>query len=84
MPTVFIILVLRFMFYSDDHEPIYIHVIKGKGKSVQKAKYNIYPSVTLVENDGLKPQELKTAEFIINENRQVIIEKWTSYFTNND
>jgi hypothetical protein len=40
MPTVFIFFGLRFMFYSDDHEPIHIHVVKGKGRIKEKAYYN--------------------------------------------
>ncbi|WP_437126780.1 DUF4160 domain-containing protein [Paraprevotella xylaniphila] len=28
MPTLFVIFGFRFLFYSDDHEPIHVHVIK--------------------------------------------------------
>lgn len=83
MPTVFALSGLRFMFYSDDHEPIHIHVIKGKGRGARKAKFNIYPVVSLEDNDGLKPQELKLAESLITKNRQIIIDRWIDYFTNN-
>ena len=29
MPTLFTVFGFRFMFYSNDHEPIHIHVLKG-------------------------------------------------------
>lgn len=29
MPTIFEIFGLRFFFYSDDHTPIHVHVVKG-------------------------------------------------------
>ena len=32
MPLLFTFFGLRFMFYSNDHEPIHVHVVKGKGK----------------------------------------------------
>ena len=37
MPTLFVIFGFRFLFYSDDHEPIHVHVIKDG----HEAKYNI-------------------------------------------
>ena len=39
MPTLFVIFGFRFLFYSDDHEPIHVHVIKDG----HEAKYNIDP-----------------------------------------
>ncbi|MBO6247884.1 MAG: DUF4160 domain-containing protein, partial [Bacteroidales bacterium] len=50
MPTVFIVFGFIFRFYSNDHAPIHIHVIKGRAR----AKFTIAP-VELVENYGLKP-----------------------------
>ena len=49
MPTIFIVLGFRFMFYSNEHAPIHVHVTKG-GAS---AKFSIAP-VQLVENKGMK------------------------------
>ena len=63
MPTVFILFGFIFKFYSNEHEPIHIHVIKGGSK----AKFTIDP-VYLVENLGFKPAEIKLAESIIEEN----------------
>ena len=75
MPTLFIIFGFRFMFYSNDHTPIHIHVIKDGCE----AKYNVLP-VELVFNHGFKRQDLSLIESIVLENKEVIIERWHSYF----
>ncbi|GAP73440.1 DUF4160 domain-containing protein [Candidatus Symbiothrix dinenymphae] len=80
MPTIFIFFGLRFMFYSDDHEPIHVHVVKGKGKIKEKAKFQILPEVVLIENKGLSISELKVAEGLIEENKQIIIDSWNRFF----
>lgn len=47
MPTVFILFGFVSKFYSNDHEPLHIHVLKDG----HKAKFSIFP-VELVENIG--------------------------------
>lgn len=81
MPVLFIFFGLRFLFYSNDHEPIHIHVVKGNGKVKEYAKYSVLPDISLIENKGLKSNELKLAEMVIEENREIIIEKWNEFFT---
>ena len=75
MPTLFIIFGFRFMFYSNDHTPIHIHVIKDGCE----AKYNVEP-VELVLNHGFKRHDLSLIESIVLENKEIIIERWHSYF----
>ena len=75
MPTVFILFGFIFKFYSNDHEPLHIHVIKGNAK----AKFTLFP-VQLVENHGLKPAEIKLVESIIEENQEVIAQHWNRFF----
>ncbi|MDO5446342.1 MAG: DUF4160 domain-containing protein [Prevotellaceae bacterium] len=75
MPTIFIFFGFRFLFYSNDHEPIHVHIIKGRCE----AKYNIEPT-NQVYNHGFKPQEISMIESIITENHNVIKERWTQYF----
>ncbi|MBQ3658743.1 MAG: DUF4160 domain-containing protein [Bacteroidales bacterium] len=75
MPTVFIIFGFIFKYYSNDHEPIHVHVFKGDAT----AKYTISP-VCLVENHGFKASELKLIESIIEENKEIIAEHWNKYF----
>lgn len=78
MPTVFIVFGFIFRFYSNDHTPIHIHVIKGDAR----AKFTIEP-VTLVENYGLKPAEIKLAESVIEENKELIAQHWNQFFNSN-
>lgn len=80
MPVLFIFFGLRFMFFSNDHEPIHVHVVKGKGAIKENAKFSILPEIKLTENNGLQPSELKLAEAIIEENAEIIVEKWNEYF----
>ena len=75
MPTLFIIFGFRFMFYSNDHEPIHIHVIKDGNE----AKYNVEP-MELVFNHGFKKNDLSLIESLVWENKEVIIERWHNYF----
>ena len=71
------------MFYSNDHEPIHVHVVKGKGKIKENAKFNMIPEITLVENNGLQSNEIKMAEMVIEENKELIFEKWNEFFNKN-
>ncbi len=75
MPTVFILFGFIFKFYSNDHEPIHIHVLEDGCK----AKFTLFP-VELVENIGIKPAEIKLIESIICENQEVIAEHWNRFF----
>ena len=76
MPTIFIIFGFIFKFYSDDHTPIHIHVVKDG----HEAKYNIEPDVMLVFNHGFKKHEISMIESIIQENAEIIRERWNEYF----
>jgi hypothetical protein len=63
------------MFYSDDHEPIHIHVIKDG----HEAKYNINP-LEMVYNHGFKKNEIALIESIIMENEEIIASRWRNFF----
>jgi hypothetical protein len=80
MPTIFIVFGFIFKFFSDDHEPIHVHIIKGGCA----AKYNVEPDVKMVYNHGFKKHELSVIEGIIEENVQVIINRWHECFNNNE
>ncbi|GHS93453.1 hypothetical protein FACS1894139_07310 [Planctomycetales bacterium] len=77
MPTLFSFFGMRFQFYSREHLPVHIHVVKGKAV----AKFALEPEVALVENNGLKSSEVKLAESIIEENRETIIANWRDFFS---
>ena len=76
MPTLFIVFGFRFLFYSNDHEPIHVHVIKDNAE----ARFQVQPEVVLLDNKGLKPAELKLAESLVEENKEMIIERWKAFF----
>ena len=75
MPTFFIVFGLRFFVYSEEHLPIHIHVQKGRAK----AKFQIEPEVKLIENKGLKVQEISLAKSLIEENKELIIKNWKEH-----
>ena len=77
MPTLLIIFGLRFYFYSNDHEPMYIHVQSADGV----AKFEILDQVVLVSNSGLKNKDLKLAESIIEENLENFRNGWHKFFS---
>ena len=76
MPTLFTVFGFRFLFYSNYHEPIHVHVIKGNSE----ARFQVQPDVKLLDNKGLKPAELKLAESLVEENKEMIVERWNVFF----
>lgn len=78
MPTLLILFGLRFHFYSREHEPIHVHVEK-QGAS---AKFEIEEEIKLIYNKGLKKQELRLAESILEENKENFIRAWKEMFGN--
>jgi len=76
MPILFYYLGLKFYFFSNDHEPIHVHVSAGDAE----AKFRVAPNIELVENFGLKPREIRQALMAIEENKEVIAERWNEYF----
>ena len=76
MPTLFTVFGFRFMFYSNDNEPIHVRVIKGSAE----ARFQVQPDIVLLDNRGLKPAELKLAESLVEENKEVIVERWKAFF----
>ena len=68
---------MRFFFYSREHEPIHVHVKNADGK----AKFDILlEGIVLVENKGIKIKDIKAAEMVLEENKELAIEKWNEYF----
>jgi hypothetical protein len=77
MPEILRMFGMRFFFYSREHEPIHVHVKGVDGK----AKFDILPEgIVLVKNEGLKPKDIKAAEMVLEENKELAIEKWNEYF----
>ena len=77
MPTLLILFGLRFYFYTNDHQPIHIHVENADGE----AKFELENEVKLIYNKGLKKKDLRLAESIIEENAENFIEHWKNIFS---
>lgn len=75
MPTIFEIFGLRFFFFSEDHNPIHVHVVKGD----DDAKIEIEPEIKLIYNRGLKKQDVKRALQLAEMYKDEIIAVWNRY-----
>ena len=75
MPTILEIFGLRFFFFANEHLPIHVHLENGDGL----AKIALESEVTLIENNGIKPKDLKRAMNIVREYREEFIEKWKAF-----
>ena len=76
MPTIFMVFGFCFKFYSNDHEPIHVPVTKDG----HEAKFHVEPEVELVFNRGFKKHELTVITGIIEENTEILVERWKEYF----
>ena len=77
MPEIFKIFGFRFFFYSDEHLPIHVHVRNGEGD----AKFKIaIDRIILKQSFGMKSKDLKMAENLIIQHRDLIIDHWIKYF----
>jgi len=65
----------RFMFYSNDHEPIHVHILKDGCE----AKYNVCP-IMQVYNHGFKKHDITLIESLLEENEEIIKNRWKTFF----
>jgi hypothetical protein len=72
VPNVFTKNGFRFFFYSNEHRPIHVHVRKGGGE----AAFEVEIEIVLREAVGFKTKEIRDAEALATEHRQLIIDKW--------
>lgn len=75
MPTILTLFGLRFFFYSEEHLPMHVHIQNADGK----AKIAINPDVVLVENNGIKPHDIKRALEITRMYQNEFINAWEEY-----
>ena len=75
MPTILVIFGLRFYFFANEHLPIHVHLENADGL----AKIALEPEIKLVENNGIKPKEIKRAMSIVEQYREEFIEKWIEF-----
>lgn len=72
MPKVFAQDGFVFFFYSNDHEPIHVHVRYGRGEAV----FVVEPLVELRESNGMRMHDLRRAQELAVENKALIVGKW--------
>lgn len=63
---------MRFVIYTDDHEPAHVHVY-GDGE----ARIDII-TLGVLSNRAMNKRDLGVALAIVQENRSALIEKWKS------
>jgi len=63
---------MRFVIYTDDHEPAHVHVY-GNGE----ARINIL-NLTVLSNRRMTKRDLSVALAIVQANQHVLTEKWES------
>jgi hypothetical protein len=61
-----------FFFYSNDHEPIHVHVRYVGGEAV----FVVEPSVELRESSGMGLHDLRRAQELAEQNKELIVRKW--------
>lgn len=75
MPTVFRDNGYRFFFFSNEHEPIHIHIEKGD----KYAKIDVN-SLELINSKNISSRELRNLIKIVKVHRNIIVEAWNEYF----
>lgn len=75
MPTVFELFGIRAYFFSGDHLPIHLHVVKGDAS----AKIQVVPEIKVISNNGMKAKDLNTAIDLTTRYYDEVIEMWNKY-----
>ena len=75
MPTILVIFGLRFYFFANEYLPIHVHLENGD----DLAKIALEPEIELVENNGIKPKDIKRAMSIVEQYREEFIDKWKEF-----
>ncbi|MFM9902974.1 MAG: DUF4160 domain-containing protein [Pyrinomonadaceae bacterium] len=76
MPTVLRKSGLSFRIYTDDHEPMHVHVWHQGAKAVLE----IEKSVTVRENKGMDKNTLRRANSIAQENLELLRDAWNEIY----
>lgn len=77
MPTLFEIFGLRFFFFSNEHEPVHVHVENSDGR----IKIQITQTIEVIENKGMKQKDVKKAVGIAELYKEEIVNSWQMYFS---
>ena len=77
MPEIYRIYGFKIRFYSDDHEPIHVHIVGHDGVArfeLQGEKF------ILIQSEKIKISDLSRLQKSVNENADIIIDRWHEYF----
>ena len=77
MPEVFRFSGFSFFFYSKEHEPLHVHV-EGHG-GMAKFEWNGTEFI-LTEKMGIKAGDFRKIKDVVDENADIIINRWNEYF----
>lgn len=77
MPELFRFFGFSFFFYSREHEPIHVHVAGAGGYAIYDYENGLF---VLRELHGIKANDRKKIEFVIEENKDIIVARWNEYF----
>ena len=85
MPKIFEYFGFIFYFYSNEHEPIHVHVLHGDKESVFELIMmdGILVEILVREKKGAEPlpeKDKRTAEEFIKKYHKNIIQKWVKFF----
>ena len=85
MPKIFEYFGFIFYFYSNEHEPIHVHVIHGARESIFDLimMNGELASINIREKRGAEPlpeKDKRTAEMFIHKYYKNIIDKWVKFF----
>jgi hypothetical protein len=85
MPKIFEYFGFIFYFYSNEHEPIHVHVIHGARESIFDLIMmdGVLIDIQVREKKGADPlseKDKRTAESFIRKYHKNIIEKWIKFF----
>lgn len=77
MPELFRFFGFSFLFYSREHEPIHVHVEGNGGYAIFDL---IDGDFVLREKAKIKANDFKKIKAVIDENKDIIINRWNEHF----
>lgn len=77
MPEIFRFFGFSFFFYSREHEPIHVHVEGNGGYAIFDLIDNKF---VLREKANIKTSDFKKIKSVVDENADIIVNRWNEYF----
>lgn len=79
MPVILRLFGFTFYFFSREHEPIHVHIEGADGYAIYDLRKDRFVQRTV---SNIKAGDLKKIEMVLDENKEMIIRTWNSYFDN--